>query len=97
MADDRLINAETADQLREGRGEIGQPGPGAADVGSDVEPGIAAGPTTARGNMDARRPLGDDEPTSSGAGAAAASEDAGAPYPAAGLDTDEAQEESPGA
>lgn len=94
MTGDRVKNAETADQLREARGETGQAPPIGADLGTDEEPGVGVGgPLSARGNLDARRPLGDDEIGSGGRETASGSEDPGAPYPAVGLDTDEAQDE----
>ena len=92
MADERIINAETSDQVREARGETGYPVGSGADVGSDEEPGPAGGPTAARGNMEARRPLGDDETVAASTGTGA-DVDSRMPYPAPGLDTDEAQDE----
>ncbi|MDQ3881277.1 MAG: hypothetical protein M3295_09440, partial [Chloroflexota bacterium] len=84
-----------ADEVREARGEVGFPVTEGADVGSDAEPGPIGGPTTARGNLDARRPLGDDETVAaSGApGGSGGGVDRSVPYPAPGLDTDEAQDE----
>ena len=96
MADERMLNAGSADQLREARGETGLPGPAeGADIAADTEPGIGPGPTTVPGNMDQRRPLGDDEVGETTGQAGAALEDQRASYPAAGLDTDEAQDETP--
>lgn len=82
MADERLLNAGTADQLREARGETGQAGPMSADLGSEEDPSVTTEATTIRGNMDTRRPLDDADQ------ATVTDETA---YPAPGLDTDEAQ------
>ena len=86
---DRLKKAESADQLSERMTEGGLGGDVGVDVGADAETGPDSGVLAARGNMEARMPVAG--PGESGDPPAPV--DRRVPYPAAGLDTDEAQEE----